>query len=95
MFNGLKKIVSKNAASEDNTYDSQKILENTDSIHAPNIKSTKKRKVDYLDSPNTKKKYAFKLFSFFLVINIIKKYIYIYIFIYLYLLILNINYLMF
>lgn len=56
MFNGLKKIVSKNAASEDNTYDSQKILENTDSIHAPNIKSTKKRKVDYLDSPNTKKK---------------------------------------
>ncbi|XP_031369286.1 uncharacterized protein LOC102673871 isoform X3 [Apis dorsata] len=56
MFNGLKKIVSKNAASEDNAHDSQKNLENTDSIHASNIKSTKKRKVDYLDSPNTKKK---------------------------------------
>lgn len=71
MFNGLKKIVSKNAASEDNAHDSQKNLENTDSIHASNIKSTKKRKVDYLDSPNTKKKYVFNLFFFFPIINII------------------------
>ncbi|XP_017757541.1 PREDICTED: uncharacterized protein LOC108548916 [Eufriesea mexicana] len=57
MFNGLKKIVGKNAVSEDgNICDNQRISENADSIHASNIKSTKRRKVDYLDPPSTKKK---------------------------------------
>lgn len=60
MFNGLKKIVGKNAVSEDgNICDNQRIPENTDSIHASNSKSTKRRKVDYLDPPSTKKKYVF------------------------------------
>ncbi|XP_012164348.2 uncharacterized protein LOC100650641 isoform X1 [Bombus terrestris] len=57
MFNGLKKIVGKNAASEDsNTCDSQRISENANSVHILNTKPTKKRKVDYIDPPSTKKK---------------------------------------
>lgn len=59
MFNGLKKIVGKNAVSEDgNVCDDQRISENSDSMHISNTKSTKKRKVDYADLPTTKKKYA-------------------------------------
>lgn len=63
MFNGLKKIVGKNAASEDsNTCDSQRISENANSVHLLNTKPTKKRKVDYIDPPSTKKKYVFTFF---------------------------------
>ncbi|KOC64707.1 Rho GTPase-activating protein 11A [Habropoda laboriosa] len=59
MFNGLKKIVGKNAASEEgNICDNQRIQEKDacNELHASNMKSTKKRKVEYLDPPNTKKK---------------------------------------
>ncbi|XP_076751599.1 uncharacterized protein LOC143423796 isoform X2 [Xylocopa sonorina] len=59
MFNGLKKIVGKNAVIEDNVIrnacDTQKDPENYDPIQS-NVKSTKKRKVDYLDPPSMKKK---------------------------------------
>lgn len=57
MFNGLKKIVGKNAVSEDgNVCDDQRISENSDLMHISNTKSIKKRKVDCADLPNTKKK---------------------------------------
>ncbi|KAK9294481.1 hypothetical protein QLX08_010933 [Tetragonisca angustula] len=57
MFNGLKKIVGKNAVSEDgNVCDDQRISENSDSMHISSTKSTKKRKVDYADLPSIKKK---------------------------------------
>ncbi|CAK9813510.1 Rho GTPase-activating protein 11A [Anthophora quadrimaculata] len=59
MFNGLKKIVGKNAVSEDgNICDNQRIQEKDahNELYASNIKSTKKRKVEYLDPPSTKKK---------------------------------------
>ncbi|KOX70393.1 Rho GTPase-activating protein 11A [Melipona quadrifasciata] len=57
MFNGLKKIVGKNAVSEDgNVCDDQRISENSDSMRISNTKSIKKRKVDCADLPNTKKK---------------------------------------
>lgn len=53
MFNGLKKIVGKNAVPEDSTdYGNQRIPENYDS----NVKSTKKRKVDNADPSSIKKK---------------------------------------
>ncbi|XP_017891572.1 uncharacterized protein LOC108631879 isoform X2 [Ceratina calcarata] len=53
MFNGLKKIVGKNAVPEDGSeYSGQRIPENYDS----NVKSTKKRKVDNVDPSSIKKK---------------------------------------
>lgn len=65
MFIGLKKIVGKNAISEDNNSgDNQRIPEHCDSMHASNMKSTKKRKVDYLDPASAKKKYVLIMFVY-------------------------------